>query len=316
MIPPIPIANRPSTARYRAWLSNTARATPGSLSEHGRMAGREMAAPRKNDGNVTISPTIRTSTAKTSALAASIGVRRGTASSDARMTPVEYSLVMTSTPRTQMVSWPNSSPDPKDRAHRVGHDRRTRCGIAPSHWRMVSQVNRPVKPKVSTTSRTSVLDGRAHRPDLRPLREHQATESCDAGHGRGAGRCRAGWPAPAGWRRSPGPPLSCGRRSACDSRAGRLVRGSRRLGARIQAAGGQLHVRLLQRRPLRGEFVQHDATRGGQLADPGAQGAREGSAPAVGAVSRPACRLPRRSDGQGGRVAGSAPAPYSPSSAR
>ena len=114
-----------------------------------------MAAPRKNDGNVTIQPTISTSTAKTSALAASIGVRRGTASSDARMTPVEYSLVMTSTPRTQMVSWPNSSPDP--RIVLTGSALICARDAAPllSHCRMVSQVNRPVKPKVTTTSRTS-----------------------------------------------------------------------------------------------------------------------------------------------------------------
>ena len=37
----------------------------------------------------------------------------GTASSEARITPVEYSVAITSTPRTAMVSWPRPMPAPK-----------------------------------------------------------------------------------------------------------------------------------------------------------------------------------------------------------
>ena len=66
--------------------------------------------PRKNEPKARISPTTRISAAKTTPLAISIGIRRGTASSDARITPVEYSVVMTSTPRTQIASWPRPNP--------------------------------------------------------------------------------------------------------------------------------------------------------------------------------------------------------------
>src|SRR3984957_209393 len=122
-----------------------------------------MAAPMKNEGKVTISPTTSTSAAKTVALATSIGIRRGTASRDARVTPVEYSLDITRTPRTQMVSWPNSSPEP--RIVLTGSDMIwARCeGSLLVHCRMVSQVNRPVKPKVTTTS--SASDQRAERAE-------------------------------------------------------------------------------------------------------------------------------------------------------
>jgi len=40
-------------------------------------------------------------------------MRFGTASSEARIAPVEYSLLITITPSTQMASWPRPSPAPK-----------------------------------------------------------------------------------------------------------------------------------------------------------------------------------------------------------
>jgi len=46
-------------------------------------------------------PATNATAAKTAAFAASIGVRRGTASTLARIIPVEYSLVITIAPSTQ-----------------------------------------------------------------------------------------------------------------------------------------------------------------------------------------------------------------------
>ncbi len=51
--------------------------------------------------------------ANTTIFAISIGIRRGTASSDALITPVEYSLVITRMPSTQIVSWPSPIPAPR-----------------------------------------------------------------------------------------------------------------------------------------------------------------------------------------------------------
>ncbi len=62
------------------------------------------ALPMKNERNETISPMTKMSVAKTAHLAASIGSLFGTASSEARMTPVEYSVVIVNAPSTQMAS--------------------------------------------------------------------------------------------------------------------------------------------------------------------------------------------------------------------
>src|SRR6202167_3221702 len=72
-----------------------------------------MAEPTKNEQKATISVTTSKRTANTAALAASTGIRRGTASSEARITPGEYWLVMTSTPGTQMASCPSPTPVPR-----------------------------------------------------------------------------------------------------------------------------------------------------------------------------------------------------------
>src|SRR5690349_22043386 len=111
MSPATAIANRPSTARYRPPPA-TARSTPGSLIDTGTLLFR-MAEPTKNEAKQTISPMTSTTAVKATILAASIGHRLGTASSDARIIPVEYSLESTSTPSTQMVSWPNPRPTPR-----------------------------------------------------------------------------------------------------------------------------------------------------------------------------------------------------------
>ena len=45
-----------------------------------------------------------------------MGIRFGTASSEARIAPVEYSLLITITPSTQMASWPRPNPAPNSTA--------------------------------------------------------------------------------------------------------------------------------------------------------------------------------------------------------
>src|SRR6185437_5966157 len=108
--PPMPSANRPSTVRYRP-APTTALLTPGSPNDTGAWLCM-IAEPMKKMLNTTISLTTSISTANTTILAVSIGHRRGTASSEARMTPVPYSVVISSTPSTQMVSWPRLMPAP------------------------------------------------------------------------------------------------------------------------------------------------------------------------------------------------------------
>ena len=98
----------------------TARVTFGWPSEMGMWLCR-IAVVMKNIANTVIALTTRSSRANTTDLAASTGSRCGTASSDARMAPVEYSLLITITPSTQRASWPRPSPAPKMTA--VGSDR-------------------------------------------------------------------------------------------------------------------------------------------------------------------------------------------------
>jgi hypothetical protein len=50
-------------------------------------------------------------TRKTPSLPASSRIRSGTAVSEERIAPVEYSLVTTSTPSTAIASWPSPSPE-------------------------------------------------------------------------------------------------------------------------------------------------------------------------------------------------------------
>src|SRR5271166_5769181 len=97
---PIASANRPSTVRYRP-APTTALVTPGWLSETST-TGWTTALPRKNDTKDTTSAITKTSAANTTHFAASTGSLLGTASREARITPVEYSVVIVSAPSTQI----------------------------------------------------------------------------------------------------------------------------------------------------------------------------------------------------------------------
>ncbi len=77
---------------------------------------RRIAVVMKNTAKTVMALTTKSSSAKMSALAVSIGIRRGTASSDERIAPVEYSLLITITPSTHMASWPSPNPAPNSTA--------------------------------------------------------------------------------------------------------------------------------------------------------------------------------------------------------
>src|SRR4051794_37914152 len=114
-----------------------------------------MAAPMKNDGKATSRPTTKTSSANTVDFANSIGNRFGTASRLARIMPVEYSLAMTMTPRTQIVSWLNWKPAPRMKLT-VSSTTDCRSDASVSvHWAAVSPVISVVKPIVRTNSNTN-----------------------------------------------------------------------------------------------------------------------------------------------------------------
>ncbi len=134
----------------------TARATPESLSDTGAWLC-SIAEPMKNELKVTISATTRISTANTTALAASIGSRFGTASREARITPVEYSVAISSTPSTAIASWPRPVPAPSMKLTGSAMIVALRCAArGPVQLSTVSQVNSAVKPMVTTTKTMSV----------------------------------------------------------------------------------------------------------------------------------------------------------------
>src|ERR1700677_3498963 len=109
--PPMDSENRPSTVRYKM-APMTAWATPGPLSEMGTWLCR-IVVVMKNTANTVMALSTKAREAHTVAFAASIGIRRGTASNDERIAPVVYSLLMTSTPSTQIANWPRPRPAPK-----------------------------------------------------------------------------------------------------------------------------------------------------------------------------------------------------------
>ena len=94
---------------------------------------------------------------KTTIFAASIGQRRGTASSEARITPVEYSVAISSTPRTAMVSWPRPMPAPKMKPTGSATIVASLAGArGPVQCDTDSQLSRAVRPTVMITNSISV----------------------------------------------------------------------------------------------------------------------------------------------------------------
>ena len=135
----------------------SAPSTPGSPSQTATFECR-IVAPTKNEMKVASSLTTKTTVTNTSALAAGTGVRRGTTSRLARIVPVAYSLEITSTPRTQIASWPSPNPAPNPCGPgRVGSaiDCCRWASSTWSHWETVSARISPVNPTEITTSRIS-----------------------------------------------------------------------------------------------------------------------------------------------------------------
>src|ERR1700728_2881923 len=112
--PPSASEKRPGTVRYKIPPMH-ARVMPGCDSVIDTWL-RMIAVVMKKTANTVIALTTRSRSANTTALAASIGSLRGTASSEARIAPVEYSLLITITPSTQMASWPRPNPAPNSTA--------------------------------------------------------------------------------------------------------------------------------------------------------------------------------------------------------
>ncbi|GGT90305.1 hypothetical protein GCM10010208_11520 [Actinomadura livida] len=86
----------------------------------------------------------------TRALAHSIGSRRGTASSVARIMPVEYSAEITRTPRTQTTSWPKN-PLPRMKLTGSPVIAARSPSAASSHDAEMRLTSRVVKPRLSRT---------------------------------------------------------------------------------------------------------------------------------------------------------------------
>src|SRR5579862_4427717 len=129
-----------------------ARVTPGWLRVIDTWL-RRIAVLMKNTANTVTALATKAMAANTAALAASIGSRFGTASSDARIAPVEYSLLITITPRTQRASWPRPNPAPKISA--VGLVTSvTWLGWLPGafHWRDTTLATSVLKPIATATN--------------------------------------------------------------------------------------------------------------------------------------------------------------------
>ena len=106
---PRPRPNRPNTARYSP-APRTDRSAAGSLRWVCRCFCARMFCPTRNDASDAMTPVRPAAVANTAALAARMRVRCGVAARVARMEPVWYSPVMTTTPRVPMASWARKKP--------------------------------------------------------------------------------------------------------------------------------------------------------------------------------------------------------------
>src|SRR6478672_1549379 len=103
-IAPSPSPNKPITVRYSA-APNTARGTPAWVKAMLMCRPERIACETTNASSTAGVISASVTSAYTTALPQSTGRRRGTAVIDARIIPVEYSAVITSTPSTPMASW-------------------------------------------------------------------------------------------------------------------------------------------------------------------------------------------------------------------
>src|SRR4051812_16529464 len=106
---PVATANRPSPARKSPLLSS-ARSTPSSDSATPTPARSRNQLPPRYPATAVTRPATKSTPLTTSALAATIAPRRGTAVMLARIIPVPYSLVTTNVPSASAVSWEKIRP--------------------------------------------------------------------------------------------------------------------------------------------------------------------------------------------------------------
>src|SRR6185437_16887509 len=151
----------------------TDRATPGCENETCRMWWRERIAWLAKKA-INTGPTInsKVTSPKTAVLAHSTGRRFGTAAKLARIIPVEYSPVITSTPSTAIASWERFTPA---RAMSSGwRSARSRALIEPQ-WEDVIAANRTGKRIVSKIAAKS--DQRVERSERSFVHSETATRS-------------------------------------------------------------------------------------------------------------------------------------------
>src|SRR6516225_4853959 len=106
---PMPRASSPPTVRNSA-PPMTARSTPGWLSVVLVWCDDMIAWPMKNDAKLLMRPVTNATAASTATFAAASRPRCGSAVSEVRIIPVEYSEVMTSVPTTPISSWVSHTP--------------------------------------------------------------------------------------------------------------------------------------------------------------------------------------------------------------
>src|SRR6516165_163942 len=106
---PMPRASSPQTVRNSA-PPMTARSTPGWLSVVLVWCDDMIAWPITNEAKLLIRPVTNATAANTATFAATSRPRCGSAVSEVRIIPVEYSDVMTSVPTTPITSWVRNRP--------------------------------------------------------------------------------------------------------------------------------------------------------------------------------------------------------------
>src|SRR5215468_12249535 len=107
---PRPRPSSPATARYSA-LPITARATPGWLSGTDRCCRARIDWPARKATNAAGRLAATVAAGTSAALPHRTGSRRGTAARVVRISPVAYSLVISSTPSTPAAICASSTPD-------------------------------------------------------------------------------------------------------------------------------------------------------------------------------------------------------------
>src|SRR5262249_7580280 len=209
----------------------------------------------KNDANDAISPVTSEIAAKTTALAANTTPRRGCTDSVGRIIPVVYSEVMVSAPSTAMTNWPRYRPARLCWvASKVALLISLACDAAPA-------LARAPMPAQTTTraSRVQYVD----RVDLILVNSDRSASPKPARPVSGGSRR---------WRAAGA--IWVGAMSGHPRRGPVAVTGGLGSGVRaggvggaLDARGGQLHERFVERGLRRGQLVQPDPVLEGQVPD-------------------------------------------------